>query len=122
MLVKEYLNSFNENKQVTIIKAVARKDENTPFYHEEYQTTPIRCISEFHKSPIMNYYVLNHKQPPIEWLSGAGWQNRFAKGDILSLLVISKEDIELLYSKKQAAEIIECIEKGIKDDDKLKKN
>lgn len=121
MLVKEYLGNFNENQQVTFIKAVARIDENAPFYHEEYQTTPIRCIYEFQKSPVMNYYVLNHKQPPIEWLSGAGWQNRFVRGDFLSLLVISKEDIELLYNPKQAAEIIEYIE-GVIKSDKLKKN
>jgi hypothetical protein len=122
MLVKEYLSKFNENQQVTFIKARARKDESTPFYHEEYQTTPVRCINEFQKSPVMNYYILNHKQTPIEWLSGAGWQNRFVRGDFLSLLVISKEDIELLYSPKQAAEMIEYIDKEIEKSDKLKKN
>lgn len=122
MLVQEYLSKFNENQQVTFIKARARKDESTPFYHEEYQTTPIRCIYDFQKSPIMDYYVLNHKQPPIEWLGGAGWQNQFNKGDLLSLLVISKEDIELLYSPKQAAEIIESIDKELEKYDEFKKN
>lgn len=117
MLVKEYLSKFNENKQVTFIKAVARKDENTPFFHEEYQTTPIRSIYEFEKSPIMNCYVLNHKQPPIDWLSGSSCQHQFNKGDILSLLVISKEDMALLYNPKQAVEIIEFIEKEIAKND-----
>lgn len=114
MTVKEYLSNFNQYMDVTFIKARARKDANTPYYHAEYQTTPIRTIEEWEKSNIMNYYVLNNKQCPIDWLSGALWKARFYNGSLLSLLVISKEDIELLYSKDQAASLIEYIEKEIK--------
>jgi hypothetical protein len=116
MLVKEYLSNFNENTSVTFIKAVARKDADTPFYHEEYQTTPIRQVYEWQNSPVMDFYILNHRQCPIDWLGGSQWANSFNKGHLISLLVISKEDIELLYSPKQAAETIAHIDSIIKGD------
>jgi hypothetical protein len=115
MTVREYLKAFSESTSVTFIKARARKDANTPFYHAEYQTTPIRPIWEWEKSAIMDYYILNNKQCPIDWLSGAPWKIAFDKGNLLSLLVISKEDIETLYSPKQAQEMIAYIEKKIKE-------
>lgn len=114
MRVREYLNGFNKNTRVTFIKARARKDANTPFYHAEYQTTPIRTSDEWKNSKIMDYYILNNKQQPIQWLSGAGWVNEFKRGDLLSLLVISEEDLHLLYNKKQAAEIINYIDNKLK--------
>ena len=42
MLVKEFLSNKPDYKNVTFIKARARKDANTPFYHPENQETPIR--------------------------------------------------------------------------------
>ena len=41
MRVKEYLSKIPNNTSVTFIKARARKDASTPYYHAEYQTTPI---------------------------------------------------------------------------------
>ena len=114
MTVREYLANFNEYMNVTFIKARARKDANTPYYHAEYQTTPINSIKQWGNSSIMDYYVLNDKQCPIDWLSGTPWRTQFNNGTLLSLLVISKEDIEMLYSKNQAASMIEYIEKQIR--------
>ena len=116
MLVREYLNTLSSNENVTFIKAVAQKDENTPFYSEVYQTTPIRQAYEWQISPVADFYILNHKQCPIDWLSGAPWKNQYEKGHLKSLLIISKEDIEKLYSPKQAAETIQYIEEVIKND------
>ena len=116
MLVKEYLNTLNANQDVTFIKAVAQKDENSPFYSEVYHTTPIRQAHEWQNSSVSDFYILNHKQCPIDWLSGATWKNQFEKGHLKSLLIISKEDIEKLYSPKQAAETIKFIEGVIKND------
>ena len=48
--------------------------------------------------------------------SGANWKNSFDKGNLISMLVISKEDIEKLYSPKQAAGTIEYIEGIIKSE------
>lgn len=122
MLVKEYLNTLNVNQDVTFIKAVAQKSENSPFYDEVYQTTPIRQAHEWENSSIAEFYILNDKQCPIDWISGAMWKNSFNKGRLKSLLIISKEDIEKLYSPKQAAEMIDFIGKEIKRNDKTKKN
>lgn len=114
MTVREYLKDCNKYADVTFIKARARKDANTPSYHEEYQTTPIRTIAELEKSNLMDYYVLNDKQCPIDWLSGVSWKVAFDSGRLISLLIISKEDLEMLYSKEQASSIIDYIDKKIK--------
>ena len=114
MTVREYLKDCNKNANVTFIKARARKDAYTPRYHAEYQTTPIRTLVEWEKSNLMDYYILNDKQCPIDWLSGALWKVAFDNGRLISLLVISKEDLETLYSKEQAASMIEYIDKKIK--------
>ena len=44
MKVKDYLSRLNATQGVTFIKARARKDAATPYYHAEYQTTPARCV------------------------------------------------------------------------------
>jgi hypothetical protein len=116
MLVREYLNKLDAYQNVTFIKAIAQKDENSPFYDEVYQTTPIRQAHEWQNSSLADFYILNHKQCPIDWLSGAKWGNQFKRGHLKSLLIISKEDIEKLYSPKQAAETIKFIEGAIKND------
>ena len=116
MKVKEYLSRFNKYTKVTFTKARARKDANTPFYHIEYQTTPIQTIEDWNNANIMDYYILNDKQPPIEWLIGKGWINQYNKGELLSLLVISEEDLHLRYNKKQAKDIIEYIDKKIAEE------
>lgn len=116
MLVKEYLNTLESNQNVTFIKAVALKDENTPFYSEVYHTTPIRQAYEWEKSSVADFYILNHKQYPIDWLSGATWKNQYEKGYLKSLLIISKEDLHKLYSSKQAADIIKHIDEVIKNE------
>lgn len=113
MTVREHLEKFNQYVDVTFIKARARKDANTPGYHPEYQTTPIRTIDEWKNSNIMDYYVLNDKQCPIDWLSGALWQPAFNNGRLISLLVISKKDLELLYSTEQATSMIQYIDEKI---------
>lgn len=122
MLVKDYLRNLDAFQDVTFIKTIAQKDDDSPFYDEVYQTTPIRQASEWQNSAIKDFYILNDKQCPIDWLSGARWENRFNRGDLKSLLVISKADLEKLYSPKQAAELIDYIEKEIKSNDKLKTN
>lgn len=111
MLVREFLKGIKGD--VTFIKARARKDAHTPFYHAEYQTTPIRRVKEW-DGKIMDYIILNDAQTPIDWLSGAPWKNAFDRGCLTSLLVISPEDLELLYSdKKQRDHMIKFIDEKI---------
>lgn len=58
MKVKEYLEQHKVEK-ITLIKARARKDANTPFYHQEYQTTPIFYKDELERmESLMDYIIL----------------------------------------------------------------
>jgi hypothetical protein len=116
MLVKEYLQHFNKHDDVTFIIATAVKDEGTPKYHPEYRTTPFYTISELEDSEIMNYYILNHKQAPIDWLSGVRWKIQFDRGNLISMLIAKEDDLELLLPTRQAKENIELIDKKIKKD------
>ena len=116
MTVKEYLEKVKAGKyqDITFIKARARKDASTPFYHAEYQTTPIFKVVELENSKLMEYYVLNNKQQPIDWLSGVPWKNAFNSVSLISLLVISDDDFALLYqSKEQRNSMIKFIDKAI---------
>lgn len=113
MLVKEFLSNKPDYKNATFIKARARKDANTPFYHPEYQETPIRMVYEW-KGDILDYIILNDAQAPIDWLSGCKWKSEFDRGELISLLVISADDFELLYpDKEQREDLIECIDSQI---------
>lgn len=116
MKVREYLSNFNENEKVTFIIARARKDAATQYHHAEYKTTPIRAIWEWKYADVMEYHILNHKQYPIDWLGGGEWKHRVERGDLISMLVISNEDLETLYNPKQAAEMVAYIEGKIKSD------
>ena len=111
MLVREFLK--NITGEVTFIKARARKDAHTPFYHDEYQTTPIRRVEEW-DGKILDYIILNDAQTPIDWLSGAPWKVAFDRGDLTSLLVIDPEDLALLYpGKEQRDHMIKYIDEKI---------
>ena len=104
MKVRDYFKRLRPSDEVTFIKARARKDAHTPFYHAEYQTTPIWCVEDWdseNNNKILNSVVLNDRQMPIDWLSGAMWGELVKLGRLKCLLIISEEDFELLYSKSQ---------------------
>lgn len=110
MKVKDYFKRLGECDSVTFIKARARKDAHTPYYHAEYQTTPTRTVEEWSDSSLlMDYIVLNHEQPPIEWLSGTSvkwWK---------CILIISEEDLATLYpNEHQRQSMISYIDSKIK--------
>ena len=110
MTVKEFMrkNPRYGMYQITFIKVKARKDKNTPFYHPEYETTPLFYGTEVHTLNLSNYLILNHEQPCIQWLSGANW--RGAK----CMLIISRKDLAKLYpSKGQRAEMLMFIDAQI---------
>ena len=115
MTVKEYFeNHLKENDKVTFIVAKAEKDKTTPFYSPVYTTTPIRCVWEWLEvDNVMNYIILNDKQPPIDWLSGAKWNNDFKRGNLTCMLVISRDELYTLYSKEQANSMEKFIDNEI---------
>lgn len=103
MKVKQYLEEKrNTSNMITFIITKVEKDEHTPFYHSTYTTTPIRYVDEWVDGDVMDYIILNDKQNPIDWLSGANWNTFFQRGDLTCMLVISQEDMYKLFSKEQA--------------------
>ena len=103
MKVRQYLEKMDKVQQVTFIKARARKDAHTPYYHPEYQTTPINTVSEWmgnNNTRLLGSIILNDKQPPIDWLCGAQMGNAVHGGWLKCLLVISEEDFALLYGNE----------------------
>lgn len=106
MIVRDYLKRLPENMSATFLKARARKDANTPFYHAEYQTTPLLAVWEWLEghSSVLDAVVLNDKQESITWLSGADWNPDIRAGRSICLVVISREDMETLYPNKEQRE------------------
>lgn len=98
-----------ENMEVTFLKARAREDAHSPFYHPEYQTTPLRCNWEWLQgsSPVLDSIILNDNQPSISWLSGADWNVDIKIGRAKCLLVISEDDMEKLTPNKEQREHME---------------
>ena len=120
MTVKEYFDMYlQKNDHVTFIITRAEKDTTTPFYHNVYTTTPIFCVWEWLKNDkMMDCIILNDKQPPIDWLSGAIWNNMFNRNDLDCMLVISRDELYTLYSKEQADSLERFIDKTIRDNHK----
>ena len=116
MKFKEYADKYLESMDnVTFLIAKAVKDESTPFYHPEYETTPIFKVIECKSmNYLLNMNILNDRQPPIDWLSGASWKNWFDEGFLKSFIVISDANLFELYSKKQADEMLKYIETQFK--------
>lgn len=115
MTVLEYLQKTEVN-EFTFIKARARKDAQTPFYHAEYQTTPMFQKHEIVSTEFLsNYIILNDRQEAIEWLSGAGWNSKIRSGWARCLLVISPEDLKtLIPNAEQRNSLVEFIDKKLK--------
>ena len=104
MTVKEYLSKRNRSEQVTFIQAFARAYESTSLYHAEYYCTPLRQVEEWlcdTNGRVLNSIVLNDRQKPITWLSGADWGVQVDKGWIKCLLIISPEDLARLYPNEE---------------------
>lgn len=101
----------------TIMKAV--KDDNTPFYHDEFYQTPIRIISDWlNGTSIDNYIVITPDSMPID-ITGC-WCNWYKKGHLLCCIVTTIEALELKYKGKQLQDVIDYYNiKAIKHFDNL---
>lgn len=115
MTVKEYFQKYlKDSNSVAFIIAKAEKDEASPFYHAIYRTTPMRGVYEWlNGGSTLDYIVLNDKQAPIDWLSGVPWINHFKSGHLINMLIISKEDLDVLYGQEGANSMEKFIEEKI---------
>lgn len=114
MRVKDYLNEIGKNAEVTFIIVDVEKDEHSPFHHNIYKTTPIRCVWEWLESTsgLLDMLVVNKDCEPID-ITG-GWQNWYRKGALKCCMIESEESLRTMYSKEQVEDMIRWYEKTIK--------
>lgn len=112
MKVKDYLQT-HEWSEVSFIIAKAVKDNTTPLFHTEYETSSL-----FHHFENMSYYddylILNDKAMPLDWLSGGDWGFAVRRGWAKCLLIISWKDLTTLHGEEDANSIIKFIDRKIK--------
>ena len=127
MKVKEYLTKIGISKSSSknlcfVIGEVINKTPSTKEIY--YRTSPIRTIWEWFESlnhsanpesNVLNFNVLNIKQPVVYWLSGADWNPSINNGHCISLLVMSDEEFYKYYSKEKGKNMLEYIDKKIEE-------
>lgn len=112
MKLNEFLQKDKRNDYTfTIAKAV--KDDETPFYHNEFYQTPIRFIDEWIDSNLKDYIVINPDSCPID-ISGT-WQNWYKHGRLNCAIITTEKDLYAEYSEQQAQDMIEYYDKKIKE-------
>lgn len=115
MKFREWLEMQGKNDRVTIIIAKAVKDEHTPFYHNEYSTTPIWSVWEWLRGTSADkYFVTNANHPPID-VTG-NWQNEYKSGFLKCCIVTTEADHKALYrSEEQEQRMIEWYDKKARE-------
>lgn len=109
MKVKEYLQALgiSEGSCINLTFNVARYD--AMLRDMRYHTTPIRTVWEWKNSPVMNDIVLNTKSVHMSWLSGVDWNHAINSNQIMSLLVVQRDELLKNYNEKQADELEQFI-------------
>lgn len=105
MLVREYLKELKENQEVTFVIVKAVKDEETPFYHNQFYQTPIRLASEWMEGFDDTYIVVKKDTCPID-INGI-WDTWYEKSRIKCAMIMKKSELRKQYSGKQAETMIE---------------
>ena len=81
-----------------------------------YHSTPVHNVSDWKRSEVMDYVILNTEVHDLNWLSGANWNPAIENHYQMMILVMSREELEKYYSKKQVMETEEYITKKILED------
>lgn len=111
MTAREYLQKIQEKHgtpEVTFIIAHSVKDSHSPFYHYEYDTTPVYSINELLRYPsgsfIDTHLVVNADHPPID-ITGI-WVRHYNRGYLRCAVLETEDDLRIKYSGKQAEDMI----------------
>lgn len=128
MTVKEYLTKIgiSESSSKNLCFVVGEVINITPSTKEiYYRTSPRRTIWEWFESlnhsadsesNVLNFNVLNTKQPVVSWLSGVDWNPGINNGHCISLLVMSKKELTKYYPKTQWERMERYIDTKIKEE------
>lgn len=106
MTVREYLKRFANEGSITFIKQITVKDEHTPFYHSEYQTSPINSAREWSQyEKVCDCLVINADHPPID-VTGM-WGNWYKKGHLLCAMITTEAELIKLYGEEQGRRMVD---------------
>lgn len=123
MKVKEYLTKIgiSESSSKNLCFVIGEVIDRTIYY----RTSPMRTVWEWFESlnyptthpecHVLNFNVLNIKQPVVSWLSGVDWNPIINNGRCISLLIMSDEEFYQYYSKEQGKSMLEYIDKKIEE-------
>ena len=105
MKLREFLENKSKTERYTFIIQKAVKDENTPFHHNEYRTTPIRTIWEWlDGKTVDNHIVIKADHPPID-VTG-GWLNWYNIKDLSCCMITTEQDLITQYGENQGKDMI----------------
>lgn len=109
MSVKEYLKAIgvSEGSCINLTFNVATVDGDK--HDMMYRGTPIRTVWEWQNAPVMDYVVLNTKTYQPAWLSGVDWNGEIERNQIMSLLVVSEDELLKYYREDRAMEVVKFI-------------
>jgi hypothetical protein len=114
MKLREFLEETGRNSQYTFVIQKTVKDEHSPFYNDEYKTTPIWSTWEWLQgTAIDKYIVIKRDHPPID-VTG-GWLNWYYKGHLGCCMVTTEQDLLLRYGEKQGREMIEYYDRKMRE-------
>lgn len=69
-----------------------------------YRCSPVRTVNEWfgfdRPESVLNYNILNIKQPVISWMSGVDWNGAIQRNQQMSILVISDEELYKQYCRR----------------------
>ena len=125
MTVKEYLSKIgideHSSKHICFVIGKVIK-ESSQHFADYYRNTPMLCAYEWfqdykdHPSKsVLNFNVINTKQQVVSWLSGADWNPAIERGECISLLIMSDEELSKYYCESQWKETLKYIDKKIEE-------
>jgi len=115
MTAIDFLRKHESAFSVTFIIARAVKDEHSPSYSYQYQTTSIRAAWEWLESPgwLEDYIVLNADHPPI-CIPGF-WQYDYKAGRLKCCIIVKPEDLrKTCGGEKQFRDMLDWYERTVK--------
>lgn len=114
MTVREYLAKIGTGHNVTFIVQKAVKDEHSPFYHDEYKTTPIYSPQELLRGYcfVDTNIVINADHPPVD-VTGT-WSNMYKRGHLRCAMITTEADLMTRYSEVQGRDMIAYYDREVR--------
>lgn len=119
MKVREYFQALgiDASSYIDVNFVIGESVGEGPTKKFMYRNSPVRTVNEWfgfdRPESVLNYNILNIKQPVISWMSGVDWNGAIQRNQQMSILVISDEELYKQYSQKQGNSMLQYIDKKI---------